>query len=92
MVVEKIFYGHKSCIANFIDVAFVVVIDFHNTILMIKFVHQQSKLFILRVSILMKRSLICFKEFNEIYHKRSNYISFFKNRDQIETKKIGGPT
>jgi len=38
MVVEKIFYGHKSCIANFIDVAFVVVIDFRNTILLIKFV------------------------------------------------------
>ena len=36
----------------------------------------------------MKRSLICFEEFYEIYHKRSNYINFFKNRDQIELKKL----
>jgi len=30
----------------------------------------------IKVSILMKRSLIYFKKFKEIYRKRSNYISF----------------
>jgi len=40
----------------------------------------------------MKRYLICFEEFNEIYRKRMNYISFSKIGTKLRLKKIGGPT
>jgi len=35
----------------------------------------------------MKRSLICFEEFNEFYHKRPNYISFTKIGTKFKLKK-----
>jgi len=36
----------------------------------------------------MKKSFICFEEFNEIYSKRTNYISFSKIRTKLRLKKL----